>query len=219
MNYFAHGRDHLHDPYFLAGVSTPDWLSVIDRKTRARAKLAAPFANDNDPVVASVARGVLRHHHDDDWFHQSRAFAELNLEFTVIVRDALSPDGGFRPSFLGHILVEILLDAELIAAEPARLDAYYATMETLQGGRITAALNQMTTKPIDPERMSYFLNAFCREQFLYDYADDAKLLMRLNHVMRRVKLPALPEALQEQFPPHAKTHRRALARVAYTLAL
>ena len=40
MNYFAHGYAFLDDPYFLAGTAVPDWLSVIDRRMRARSKLA-----------------------------------------------------------------------------------------------------------------------------------------------------------------------------------
>jgi hypothetical protein len=36
---------------------------------------------------------------------------------------------------------------------------------------------------------------FSRERFLFDYAEDAKLLFRLNQVMRRVGLPLLPNDL------------------------
>jgi len=35
---------------------------------------------------------------------------------------------------------------------------------------------------------------------LYDYLDDAKLLTRLNQVMRRAGLPLLPAAIAELFP-------------------
>jgi hypothetical protein len=44
------------------------------------------------------------------------------------------------------------------------------------------------------------LPRFLSERFLYDYLDDAKLLMRLNHVMRRVGLPQLPPTLIELIP-------------------
>ncbi len=48
----------------------------------------------------------------------------------------------------------------------------------------------MTTGPT--ERLPDMIQLFCRERFLYDYLDDAKLLTRLNRVMRRVRLPELP---------------------------
>jgi hypothetical protein len=44
---------------------------------------------------------------------------------------------------------------------------------------------------------------------LYDYTEDAKLLIRLNQVMRRVRLPQLPDTLAEQFP---EARRRVKAR-------
>jgi hypothetical protein len=50
------------------------------------------------------------------------------------------------------------------------------------------------------ELLRTLIPRFSAERFLYDYLDDGKLLTRLNHVMRRVGLPALPEALRELFP-------------------
>src|SRR5438309_848636 len=65
MNYLAHGWRFTGEPYFLAGTAAPDWLSVIDRKTRLRSRTAAEFVADADPIVASIARGVIQHHADD----------------------------------------------------------------------------------------------------------------------------------------------------------
>lgn len=193
MNYFAHGRDYIDTPFVLAGTAVPDWLNVVDRRVRARARLAKPWVNDPDPVLAGVARGVVLHHHDDAWFHQTRAFAELSLQFTVDVRQSLPDDTGFRPSFLGHILVEILLDAALIEQDIEQLDAYYETLEELDPEAISEAMHRMTTGRAD--RMPEMIHLFCRERFLYDYLDDAKLLTRLNRVMCRVKLPELPSSM------------------------
>ena len=108
MNYFAHGLQFVQEPYLLAGTAVPDWLNVVDRRVRVRSKAALPFVDDPDDRTAAVARGVVRHHEDDAWFHRTRAFAELSWNFTVVIHDALSPDPGLRPSFLGHILVELL---------------------------------------------------------------------------------------------------------------
>jgi hypothetical protein len=50
---------------------------------------------------------------------------------------------------------------------------------------------------------------FTAERFLYDYLDDAKLLTRLNHVMRRVGLPQLPPSIADLFPTmHHRVRRR-----------
>ncbi len=198
MNYFAHGRDFVDRPYFLAGTAVPDWLSVIDRRMRTRRRRVEAFAEDLDPCVAEVACGVLQHLHDDRWFHQTRAFAELSLQLTRNIREILSEDNGFRPSFLGHILVEILLDAVLIERQPDRLDAYYATFDTVDPNVVAEAVNRMASRRSDT--LAAFIPRFLAERFLYDYLDDEKLLWRLNHVMRRVNLLRLPNHFLEIFP-------------------
>ena len=190
MNYFAHGRDAIDDPYFLAGTAVPDWLGVVDRRMRVRSKAARPFIKDDDPHVAALARGIVRHHRDDDRFHQTASFAELSWQFTTTVRDVLPRDDGLRPSFLGHILVELLLDAELILEDPDRLDAYYRVLDSLDPVVIQDGVNRMAGRPT--ERLASFIPRFSAERFLYDYVEDAKLLSRLNQVMRRVRLPLLP---------------------------
>lgn len=198
MNYFAHGRAFVDDPYFLAGTAVPDWMNVVDRRVRVRERYAAQHVEANDSRIASLARGIVQHHRDDAWFHETRAFTELSWQTTVVVRDALPADDGFRPSFLGHILVEILLDATLIAEDPENLDRYYQSMEALDAGLIESAINQMV--PRGTERLASMIPLFSRERFLSDYLDDAKLRFRLNQVMRRVKLPALPESFLEILP-------------------
>jgi hypothetical protein len=190
MNYFAHGRNYTHDPYFLAGTCVPDWLGVLDRRNRARSRVAQTLFDDADPLVAAVARGVAQHHADDAWFHENAAFFALQATLTKSVRAVLPAGDRHRPSFLGHILVELLLDAELIAENPARLADYYAALEGLDPALVAAAVNRITPRPV--ERLAEFIPRFSAERFLSDYLEDAKLWFRLNQVMRRVKLPELP---------------------------
>jgi hypothetical protein len=198
MNYFAHGRYYTRDPYFMAGTAVPDWLNVVDRRVRARSKGAAKFVDDADPRMAALAKGVMQHHHDDDWFHRTAAFAELSLHFTKLVRSVLADDDGMRPSFLGHILVELLLDAVLIEENPSGLDAYYATLQSLDGPFIEAGVAKIAGR--EPTGLHLLIPKFCQVRFLWDYQDDEKLLMRLGQVMQRVKLPPLPDILAQTFP-------------------
>jgi hypothetical protein len=198
MNYFAHGRHFVHEPWMLAGTALPDWLSMCDRRVRVRSKHAAAFVASGNPRLAALARGVLQHHHDDDWFHSTRAFTELSWHFTARIREVLRPDDGLRPSFLGHILVELLLDAELIAADPSRLDEYYAAVERIDPVELQDLVNQLAPRTTD--KLAAALPRFLAARFLADYGDDARLLWRLNGVMRRVGLPELPESLAALFP-------------------
>jgi hypothetical protein len=209
MNYLAHGWQYTGEPYVLAGTAAPDWLSVIDRKTRLRSRTAAEFVGDTDPIVASIARGIVQHHADDAWFHATPAFNELSLQFAVEIRALLPGDEGFRPSFLGHILVELLLDRALAEDEPQRLDNYYAALAQLDAKVTQQAISRLATRPVD--RIVTLLPRFREEKFLYDYLDDSRLLVRLNHVMRRVGLPQLPPNLVELIPALRQRVRERMA--------
>jgi hypothetical protein len=212
MNYLAHGRRFTHDPYFLAGTAAPDWLSVLDRKMRLRSKTVVHHIDDPDPQRAAFARGVMQHHADDDWFHQQQSFVELSLQFTLQIRDLLEPDDGFRPSFVGHILVELLLDACLDEDDPQLLPRYYEALAQLDPVAIQAHINALATR--ESFVLEKFLPRFRAEQFLADYKDDARLLYRLNQVMRRAKLMELPEVFLSLLPGARRQVRAHLAQLS-----
>ena len=190
MNYFAHALPFLDRPYFVAGTAAPDWLAVADRQVRLRSKHAEAFLKDADPCVAEVAGGILQHLRDDAQFHGTRAFAETSLELTVAVRDALGGETGLRPSFLGHLLVELLLDAALVADNRDRLVEYCRVLEGVDARRVEAAVNRIA--PRSTEHLAVFIELFRRENILWDYLEDGKLMVRLNQIMRRVRLEPLP---------------------------
>jgi hypothetical protein len=198
VNYFAHGRQYTSTPYFLAGTAVPDWLSVVDRRVRVRRSVAEAFDGDGDPRAAAVARGIVQHLVDDDWFHRSRAFIELSTRLTVEVHRVLRDDDGLRPQLLGHILVEILLDATLIAANPALLDAYYRALAAVDPLVVQATVNHISRQPTD--RLALMIEHFARLRILSDYLDDETLFGRLNQVMRRIGVAELPQRFLDVLP-------------------
>ena len=202
MNYFAHGYRHLDRPRFLAGTAIPDWLNVVDRRIRVRARNVASFLDGPDRESSvefqELAAGVTQHHHDDDWFHRTRAFAELSLRFAVLLRDGLPVDDGLRPGFLGHILVELLLDDILAAEKPDMLSEYYRALADVDPVEVARFVSSATGKPA--EGLARLIPRFIEVRFLYDYADNAKLLFRLNQVMRRVGLAQIPDQFVDLLP-------------------
>jgi hypothetical protein len=202
VNYFAHALPFLDRPYFVAGTAVPDWLAVADRKVRLRSKHVEAFLDDADPCAAEVAAGILQHLRDDAQFHATRAFVETSLELTVHVRDALGGETGLRPGFLGHLLVELLLDAALVADDPSRLTEYCRVLETADAKRVEAAINRMAPRPT--ERLAVFIDLFRHERILWDYLEDGKLMVRLNQIMRRVGLEPLPGEFAAVLPAARK---------------
>lgn len=195
VNYFTHACPFLDgDPYFIAGTAVPDWMAVADRPVRVRAKLAQPVAEANEhPQIRAVASGALQHLNDDGWFHATRGFAEVTGELTRLFRTALGPDDPMNCAFLGHIVTELLLDWVLIERRPGQLQRYYDRLGEVDPEVVQAAVNLIARG--NTERLATLIPLFLVERFLEDYADDARLLWRLNMVMKRVKLSQLPETL------------------------
>lgn len=200
MNYFAHGIRYIDRPYFLAGTAIPDWLNVADRSVRMRSRLVEPFAQaeqlgpDGEPLEAEqreIAAGVLQHLDDDRWFHATPVFSLVTARLGRMFRELLGPDDGFRPGFLGHIVMELLLDAALIERHPGLLDRYYEALDVIDADLVQSTVNRMARNSTD--RLATMIPMFVEVQFLRDYAADDRLLHRLNQVMRRIKLQSLPD--------------------------
>jgi hypothetical protein len=208
MNYLAHGIAALEDPYQTAGVAVPDWLGHTRPRLRCRSRHAAPLVEADDLVVATVARGVCRHHAEDGWFHATPAFGELSIDFSRRIRHATSDADDMRPSFLGHILVELLLDAELMEQDPTCADRYYAALAEVDAAVVADAIGGMIDTDASP--LARIIDRFREMRFLYDYLDDAQLTFRLNQVMRRVNLCELPASFAVVLPPARRlVHRHA----------
>jgi hypothetical protein len=191
VNYFAHALRHLHRPYFLAGLAVPDWLSVVDRRVRVRRRRIEERIPDLSDEDREIAAGIVQHLEDDRWFHGTPGFFAVTGEIGRAFRETLSEADSWRCGFLGHILMELLLDAALIEQSPARLADYYRTLEGIDPQRVQSVVTTLASG--EPTRLAEFVGLFQRERFLEDYLDDARLLRRFNQVMRRVGLNPLPE--------------------------
>jgi hypothetical protein len=198
MNFLTHALPYFDEPLTVAGTAVPDWLSIVDRKVRAKSRRAEPFLESDDPALRSVARGIVHHYRDDAWFHSTRAFAETNLQFALELRDILQGDDGFRPSFVGHILIEMILDRLWIAEDRNWADQYYEILASLDSGLV----GQCVEKVVGRELVGFphVIERFIEARFLYDYLETDTLLVRLNQVMRRVKLIDLPQEVAQWLP-------------------
>lgn len=193
MNFLCHWIPYTDQPLLSICTGIPDWLSVVDRQIRARRKLARVHVDSQDDSLRQVAGGILRHIADDQWFHGTEAFVQTNLELAVQLRERLPGDSGFRPMFVGHILIEMLLDAGWIRRDRSIGNQYYETIMDQDADEIQRCVNIITGKPTD--KLAGIVRRFAEIQFLFDYLDYDLLLMRLNQVMKRVGLAQLPNDL------------------------
>ena len=63
-------------------------------------------------------------------------------------------------------------------------------LDTVDPAQIEAAVNRMAPQPT--EGLALMIVHFRRERILWDYLEDDTLMVRLNQVMRRVRLAPLP---------------------------
>jgi hypothetical protein len=180
----------------------PDWLRVVDRRARARSKTVSNFLERHkdhcNPMTLALCHGILQHHADDDWFHNTPTFLRLNLQFAKELRALLGDDASMRAGFVGHIAIELLLDAVLIERSPGDLALYYRVLEGLDLALVEITLGQILGRPI--ENVEKLIRRFAIERFMYDYLEDERLLRRLNQVMARVNLAPLPNSILNWLP-------------------
>lgn len=191
MNYFAHAIRFLDRPDFLAGLAVPDWLSVVDRKVRVRRRAIQEQRAGLAQEDLETALGVIQHLDDDQWFHATAAFFEVTGTIGREFRKALGPDEAWHCGFLGHVVLELLLDAVLIEQHPPALEHYYNAIASVDAARVQRLVQRLAHH--DAPQLSQFIDLYVRERFLADYLDDSSLLRRLNQVMRRVHLHPLPQ--------------------------
>ncbi len=196
MNYLSHARDHLDDPYAMAGTSLPDWLRVLGRDYRiGPSRLDAIDATDE--ASRAVVAGAHRHFHDDAWFHDSAAFAHVTGLITDRIRATYPDPVGegrarhIRASFFGHVTMELLLDGWLIEQDPSIVERYYAGLDAIEEAQVVAIAERLLDRP--PGRLEELIQGFRRYPFLRTYVDDSEVHQRLDQVARRVRLPALPD--------------------------
>jgi hypothetical protein len=191
MNYLAHGYRFLDSPLKLAGTAVPDWLSVVDRKVRIRRRRVTEHLETLQDDDLCMADGILQHLNDDDLFHRSTQFMMMESELSVRFRSIMSDRYDHRPPFLGHIVTELLLDSVISEEMPEVLSGYYSAMGEVCPMQVEQLVNRLATRTTD--QLTGFIHQFRSVKFLYDYRDDARLMGRLNQVLRRVTLPLLDE--------------------------
>ena len=201
MNCFAHALPFLDRPYYAVGASLPDWLAAADRKCRVREKKAVLWVDDDDPIMADVACGVVQHHQDDYWFHTSAVFRDFEMKFAVEVREVYDGDRSMRPGFVAHVMVEMFIDAWLQVRFAGQLERYYQLVADVDSKKIQDAINRFATKPT--EKLVPAMERFVSERYIFDYVTDEGAAYRMGRVLERIGL----QGLDDKILPWAATAR------------
>jgi|GEM_PF-1559438 len=168
MNYFAHAFRFIGRPRFVTGTALPDWLSVVNRRLRFRPQRLDPAALHADQKISELMAGIKQHLEDDNRFHNCEAFSRCLVAVLQEVRPFLN-GVGIPPVFLSHLLVEVLLDAQLVRTRQADVSRYYADLESVDPDWTEWATGEILGQSVSG--LAHFIRLFCREKILFDYAD------------------------------------------------
>lgn len=179
MNFVGHievARRHLRDravqgdeaKRFLLGAALPD-LAAIGR-----------FRLLDRPADPAVAAGVDFHHRTDEAFHRHHWFRTNDRALADRLRAAGVPNGACRAC--GHVGVELLLDGELLGADPDLRRAAQVSIESgADRGEELAAL-------VDPDRRAdwrHHLEQLARWTVPDDYHHPPAVAYRLQRILAR----------------------------------
>lgn len=191
MNYLAHAVDVLADPWMVAGTSLPDWLRAVDRKARVRPEVLATIDVVDGTPEARVKAGALKHHGDDLRFHTNDAFESLTHDAVREIRALAPNEPRLRASALGHIVVEMLLDAVVEERRPGSTQRYYDAIEQLDVDELARIVARFTGREVPG--LARLFPRFVRARFLFAYATDDGVVDALEGVAWRTGMPPPPE--------------------------
>lgn len=206
MNYLAHAWTlPAGGPDLVLGAALPDLLGAFDRRAPrlgpdAVERLARGGAHE-------LARGVRAHQVADACFHGLDAFRAACDALAPLSRDLVAHGARVRGFFVSHLLVEMLLDAELVAASPDLGPGFYAAISAADRPGAARALEVP-----DAARFVTFTERFLAARFLLDYATDEGVALRLEQVLLRARqhLGDAGRARLVALLPDARVRLRAL---------
>ena len=185
MNYLTHFLvDHKMDnPNYNFGLALPDLVNVSKRGWRPDTHLfPVPDKNVND-----IWEGYNRHIAADAIFHNS----ELFVKHSKRLRKELEKQGfnqpGIRLFFVGHVLLEMLLDRHILKTRRNMADQFYDQLNLVMENDIESFFE--TAGTIVPDRFLEFFGKFKNSQYLYSYAESNGIFFAMNRLLHRTKQP------------------------------
>ena len=132
-----------YNPLFVSGALLPDIAPHFTRTYNS--KIRNREWNLNEPEY-SVHRGILRHYELDAAFHSSLVFKESCSYASICLGQAGLDREKYRFWFLAHIVTEVLLDRQLILADPDLVKEYYDVLNSVDTNKLSAYLNLIVSE-------------------------------------------------------------------------
>lgn len=184
MNFISHYYfvRHSADPYLVLGMVLPDMVKNHRKSWNLRPKKQERQLLERE-VTASVYKGWELHVETDRLFHSSAFFKEQSSQIRKQIA-AIVTRLPFRPFFLAHVALELLLDSLLIIREEADAAHFYRLISRCDPAEVIRFLE---INHID-DALSFipWFNSFVKNRYLYSYSETENLVYALDRTGRRV---------------------------------
>lgn len=146
-----------------------------------------PSMQADAPELKTLLKGWHLHMETDRLFHNSAFFQQ----HTEAIRQHLNPvlsRTPFRPFFIAHVSLELLLDHLLIREEQVDTTIFYKELEQCQPELLESFFQMAGIQ--SPESFYPFYRNFCEIKYVKDYAKLNTLAYAINQIGKRVwKVP------------------------------
>lgn len=187
LSHFYLDRNRVNS-HFIVGAATPDLLSIYNSSVRAKAvHLKRMDQETAGRINPAFLEGLKRHFTADAIFHSSPLFHEHTHRISELLKERFPNTDVPRKFFIGHILLELILDKVLIDLHPGLLDSYYGHFQALQPFRVIRTSTELAVGAKLPNYETY-LTKFLRKKFLYHYAGYDHIAFVLRRILRRVRI-------------------------------
>jgi hypothetical protein len=177
--------------YYNFGLILPDLLGIYNRKWKFSTKVIPK----NDHHFSQINSGALRHLQTDHEFHNSDWFQIKRQEVKALLYKHNLNFSPFRPFFISHILVELILDRVILKKDIETAHHFYTDMDLINDEVIVSLLNKSNFAPAG-EFISFF-NRFRQHRYVFTYADNEKFIFSLNRIFSRVNNPIFEGEFKE----------------------
>ena len=208
MNFLSHFYlvQHDPDPYLVLGMMLPD-MTKNHRKNWNLHPKKHLRKFENDAILMSISRGWELHLETDRRFHSSSFFSRHSVELRKQIATVFTGPP-FRPFFLAHVALELLLDSLLIIQQKVDTGKFYAQLSACPEDDIIRFLE--LNGIVEAASFAGWYRQFIDSAYLYSYASPDGLSHALDRIGRRVWQAPVPEKERQRLAEILRIYRNEI---------
>lgn len=213
MNFLSHYYFDRNQPALkIVGSLLPDLI-----KNAGVNKVKSPLKNTGlleNNLYTDLLAGWRNHIEVDKYFHSSDFFIHHSQALKEEIKE-VTVGSEVRPSFLGHIALELILDHLLIQKNKIQVGNLYIALQEADKETIASFLLQCTEQESD--RILNFIQNFNASKYLLSYQKMENIAYALNRICMRLWPVSLNEEnvalLFKKIDSYAKRYESELMQI------